>query len=51
MRILSADEFFSDTFAERWHALLQACPAHDLGQTYAWNRSWWQFYEHSGAGG
>ena len=50
MRILSADEFFSDTFAERWHALLQACPAHDLGQTYAWNRSWWQFYEHSGAG-
>jgi CelD/BcsL family acetyltransferase involved in cellulose biosynthesis len=51
IRLVGADEFMSADFAQRWRALLREVSSpHDLGQTYAWNRTWWQSYEKHGAG-
>jgi len=49
IRIVSAEELLSDAFQERWTAFLRKCPPHDLGQTYAWNRCWWKYFESQGA--
>jgi hypothetical protein len=48
MREVTIVEFRSDKFANAWRDLEERVPLHDLGQTYAWTRSWWDAYENHG---
>jgi CelD/BcsL family acetyltransferase involved in cellulose biosynthesis len=49
LRLISAEEFGGDALATQWRALSARCQHYDMGQTDAWNRSWWQHYAGQGS--
>lgn len=50
MRIVPTEEFYSQKFVRNWKALLRNGSTYDLGNTYEWNRCWWDTYCKTGVG-
>ena len=48
MRIVPYEEFCSQEFASAWKRLLALQTAYDIGNTYEWNRCWWESYREQG---
>ncbi|MFC1596898.1 GNAT family N-acetyltransferase [Planctomycetota bacterium] len=48
MRIVDYDEFCSLEFAGEWKRLLRRQGTYDIGNTYEWNRCWWESYREEG---
>lgn len=45
VRSISYDEFSSPGFTAAWKQLLRYQGTYDIGNTYEWNRSWWESYQ------
>jgi CelD/BcsL family acetyltransferase involved in cellulose biosynthesis len=48
MRPLTNHEFITQEFADDWRCLLELQLAHDIGNTYEWNKCWWETYSNFG---
>ena len=48
MRFISCEEFATAEFARAWKRLLRSRLVYDIGNTYEWNRCWWESYREQG---
>lgn len=48
MRLTTFDEFCTPAFVAAWKRLLRSLGTYDIGNTYEWNRCWWESYRDEG---